>query len=76
MSSPLIVPLALFAAVTFVLTIHKAARIRDIAAEIRRRVHQEEKEHGRKMKELEVELERAEQKRLSSLGALDPQKEQ
>jgi len=28
------------------------------------------------MKELEVELERAEQKRLSSLGALDPQKEQ
>ena len=76
MSSPLIVPLALFAALAFVLTIHKAARIRDIEAEIRRRVHQEEKEHGRKMKELEVELERAEQKRLSSLGALDPQKEQ
>jgi hypothetical protein len=33
MSSPLIVPLALFAALIFVLTIHKAARIRDIAAE-------------------------------------------
>ena len=76
MSSPLIVPLALSAAVTFVLTIHKAARIRDIEAEIRRRVHQEEKKHGRKMRELEVELERTEQKRLSSLGALDPQNEQ
>ena len=76
MSSPLIVPLALFAGGIFVLTIHKAARIRDIAAEIRRRVHQEEKEHGRKMRELEVELERTEQERLSNLAVLDPQKEQ
>ena len=76
MSSPLIVPLVLFAVLTFVLTIHKAARIRDIEAEIRRRVRQEEKEHGRKMRELEVELERTEQERLSNLGALDPQKEQ
>ena len=63
MSSPLIVPLALFAALAFVLTIHKAARIQNIEAEIRRRLHQEEKEHGRKMRELEVELERTEQER-------------
>ena len=76
MSSPLIVPLALFAAVTFVLTIHKAARIRDIEAEIRRRLHEEEREHRRKMGELEVELERTKQDRSKSLGAMDPQSAQ
>jgi len=76
MSSPLIVPLALFAGGIFVLTIHKAARIRDIEAEIRRRLCQEETEHGRKMRELEVERERTKQARLSNLGMLDPQNEQ
>ena len=76
MSSPLIVPLALVAGGIFVLTILKAARIRDIEAEIRRRVYQEEKEHGRKMRELEADLQRIKQRDSSSLGALDPQNEQ
>jgi hypothetical protein len=76
MSSPLIVPLALFAAVILLLTLIKATRIRNIEAEIRRRLHQEEKEHWRKMGELEVELGRTKQERLSNMGVLDPQNEQ
>ena len=76
MSSPLIVPLALFAALTVVLTIHKALRIRDIEVEVRRRLRQEETEHWRRMRDLDVELERTEQERLSNLGVLDPQNEQ
>jgi DNA-directed RNA polymerase specialized sigma subunit len=75
MSSPLVVPLALFAALTLILTIYKAAKIRDIEVEIRRRMHQEEKEHRRNMQELEVELERTEQARSISLGAIDLQNE-
>lgn len=75
MSSPLIVPLALFAAVTLVLTIHKAAKIRDLEAEIQRRLRQEEIEHQRKMKELEAALERTKQRKSLRLGARDPQQE-
>ena len=76
MSSPLIVPLALFAAVTFVLTIHKAARIRDIEAEVRRRLHHEETEHQHMMNRLEADLRRIKQRESSSLGAFGPQSEQ
>ena len=76
MSSPLIIPLAIFAAVTFVLTLIKAARIRDVEEEIRRRLHHEETKHRRKMAELEAGLVRAKQGKAPSLGALDPQSEQ
>jgi hypothetical protein len=76
MSSPLFIPLALFAAATLVLTVRKAARVRDIEEEIRRRLHNEETNHRCKMAELEAELERAKQGKSSSLRALDPQKEQ
>ena len=76
MSSPLIVPLALFAAVTFILTILKAARIPDIEAEIRRRLHHEQTEHQRMMNRLEADLQRIKQWKSSSLGALNPQNEQ
>jgi hypothetical protein len=58
MFSPLFLPLALLAALTLVLTIAKAARLRDLEAEIQRRLQQEEIEHARKMEELEAELER------------------
>jgi len=75
MSSPLIVPLALFAAVTFVLTILKAARIRNIEAEIRRRLHHEETEHKHMMNRLEADLQRIKQRKSSSLGTLAPQNE-
>ena len=73
--SSLPIPLLLFAAVALILTLLKAARIRDIEEEIRRRLHQEETNHRRKMAELEAELERAKQGKSSSLRALDPQKE-
>ena len=75
MPSPLIVPLALFAVVTFVLTILKAARIREIEAEIRRRLHQEGTEHQRMMNRLEADLRRTKRRESSGLGALDPQNE-
>ena len=61
MSSPLIIPLAIFAALILVLTIRKAVRLRAIEAEVQRRLCQEEAEHGCRMRELEVELERTKQ---------------
>ena len=49
MSSPLIIPLAVLALLILVLTIQKAVRMRAIEAEVRRRLCQEEAEHGCRM---------------------------
>ena len=75
-SSSLPIPLLLLVTVALIMTLVKAARIRDIEEENRRRLHQEETTHRGKMAELEAELERAKQRKSSSLGALDPQHEQ
>jgi hypothetical protein len=76
MLSPLFMPLALFATAALLLTILKAARLRDLEAEIRRRVQQEEMMHQRTMKELETELERTKEWKSLNLRVLDLQKKQ
>ncbi len=58
MGSPLIIPLACFAAAVVIVAITQLVRIRDTEIEVHQRLYQEEMEHRRKMKELELELER------------------
>jgi hypothetical protein len=73
MPSSLPIPLLLFAAVALIFTLLKAARLRDVEEEIRRRLHHEETEHQRLMNQLEAEMQRVKQSKSSSLGALGPQ---
>jgi hypothetical protein len=58
MDSPLIIPLAVFAMVALIVGISKMAKIRDRELEVHQRLHLEQLEHERKMKELDLELER------------------
>ena len=59
--SPFIVPLAVFAMVVLIVGISHTARIRDKEMEVHQKLHLEEMEHQRKMKELELELARIKQ---------------
>jgi len=61
MDSPAIIPLAVFAMVALIVAITKMAKIRERELEIQQRLHLEQLEHQRKMKELEIELERVKQ---------------
>jgi hypothetical protein len=61
MESPLIIPLAVFAMVVLIVAITKMAKIRDREIEVHQRLHLEQLEHQRKMKELELDLERVKQ---------------
>lgn len=61
MDSPLIIPLAAFAMVVLIVAITQLVKIRDKEMEAHRRLHVEELEHQRKMKELDLELERIKQ---------------
>ncbi len=61
MDSPVIIPLAVFAMVALIVAITKMAKVRDRELEVQQRLHLEQLEHQRKMKELEVELERVKQ---------------
>ena len=61
MNSPVIIPLAVFAMVALIVAITKMAKVRDRELEVQQRLHLELLEHQRKMKELEVELERVKQ---------------
>lgn len=61
MNSPVIIPLAVFAMVALIVAITKMAKTRDRELEVQQRLHLEQLEHQRKMKELEVELERVKQ---------------
>lgn len=61
MASPFIIPLAVFAMVVLIVAITKMAKIRDREIEVHQRLHLEQLEHQRKMKELELELERVKQ---------------
>ena len=58
MESPLIIPLGVFAMVVLIVAITKMAKIRDREIEVHQRLHLEQLEHQRKMKELELDLER------------------
>ena len=61
MDSPVIIPLAVFAMVALIVAISRMAKVRDREIEVQQRLHLEQLEHQRKMKELELELERVKQ---------------
>lgn len=58
MSSPFIVPLAIFAMVVLIVAIVSTAKVRDKEIEIQRDLRREEMEHQVKMQALEAELQR------------------
>lgn len=62
MSSPFIIPLAVFAMVVLIVAIGNLTKIRDKELEVHQKLHAEQLEHQRKMKEIELELERIRQR--------------
>ena len=58
MDSPVIIPLAAFALVVVIVAIVHLMKIRDLEIDCHQRLRFEEMEHQRKMRELELELER------------------
>jgi hypothetical protein len=58
MFNPLLIPLACFAMVVLIVAIAHLTKIRDKELEIHQKLHTEHLEHQRKMKELELEMER------------------
>ncbi len=58
MDSPFIIPLAVFAMVVLIVAITQVVKMHDRQMEIQQRMRLEEMEHRRKMKELDLELER------------------
>ena len=61
MDSPLIIPLAAFALVVVIVAIVHLMKIRDLEIDSHQRLRFEEMEHQRKMRELELELDRVKQ---------------
>ena len=59
--SPFLIPLAVFAMVVLIVAITQLANIRDKEMEVHQKLHLQEMEHQRKMRELELELERIKQ---------------
>jgi len=58
MDTPFIIPLGVFAMVVLIVAITQLVKVRDMEMDVHQRLHQEELEHQRKMRELELELER------------------
>jgi hypothetical protein len=63
MDSPIIIPLAAFALVVIIVAIVHLMKIRDLEIDSHQRLRIEEMEHQRKMRELDLELERVRQGR-------------
>ncbi len=61
MDTPFVIPLACFAMVILIVAIINMTKIRDKELEVHQRLHEEQLEHARKMKELEIELTRIRQ---------------
>jgi cytochrome c-type biogenesis protein CcmH/NrfG len=61
MDSDWIIPLAVFAMVVLIVAIVSLVRLRETEMEVHQRLHMEEAEHQRKMRELELDLERVKQ---------------
>jgi hypothetical protein len=59
--SPFLVPLGVFAMVVLIVAIAEVAKIRNRELEVHQKLHGQEMEHQRKMRELELELERIKQ---------------
>ena len=63
MWSPFIIPIAVFAMVVLIVAIVYMAKMRDKELDIHQKLQFEQMDHQRKMKELELELERVRQSR-------------
>jgi hypothetical protein len=59
--SPFVVPLGVFAMVVLIVAITQIVKIREKEMEVHQKLHIEEMEHQRGMRELELELERIKQ---------------
>jgi hypothetical protein len=59
--SPFVVPLGVFAMVVLIVAITHIVKIREKEMEVHQKLHIEEMEHQRRMRELELELERIKQ---------------
>lgn len=56
MDSPFIIPLACFVMVVLIVAVINVAKMRDMELDVHGRLRNEEMQHQRKMKELEIEL--------------------
>jgi hypothetical protein len=61
--SPFVVPLGVFAMVVLIVAITHLARIRDLELEFHQKLRMEEMEHQRRIRELDLELERIKQEK-------------
>lgn len=59
--SPFLVPLGVFAMVVLIVAITEVTKVRNLEVEVHQKLHLQEMEHQRKMRELELELERIKQ---------------
>ncbi len=59
--SPILIPLAVFAMVVLIVAMAELTKIRNLEVDVHQKLHLEEMEHQRKMRELELELERIKQ---------------
>jgi hypothetical protein len=56
--SPFLIPLSVFAMVVLIVALAHLAQIRNLEIEVHQKLHAQEMEHQRKMKELDLELQR------------------
>jgi len=54
--SPLFIPLGVFGMVVLIVALVNVARIQSLETEVHQKLHAQEMEHQRKMKELDLEL--------------------
>ena len=59
--SPFVIPLGVFAMVVLIVATAEVAKIRNRELDVHQKLHGQEMEHQRKMRELELELERIKQ---------------
>jgi hypothetical protein len=59
--SPFVIPLGVFAMVVLIVAITQIVKIREKEMEVHQKLHIEEMEHQRRLRELDLELERIKQ---------------
>ena len=59
--SPFVIPLGVFAMVVLIVAITQIVKIREKEMEVHQKLHIEEMEHQRRMRELDLELDRIKQ---------------
>lgn len=56
--SPFIIPIGLFAMVVLIVAVTQLSGLREVEIDVHQKLHSKEMEHQRKMRELDLELER------------------